>query len=100
MSDIPYARVILRNALRERDIALVRRAINRALRQMWRETPDFRAPVRWRKLTPKEAQLARRMRRAGYGVNDLVFKFKTNGGRISEALNPQRRKQPQRRSAT
>ena len=96
MSDIPHARVILRNALRERDIALVRRAISRALRLMHREQPDFRAPIRYRKLNPREARQARRLRRAGWGVSDLVFKYRTNGARISEALNPHRIKPPRR----
>jgi hypothetical protein len=92
MSDIPRARRILLWALAElRDIDDTRKAINRALRLMTREKPEFRVEHDADPMTDHKRLRACRLRRKGWSIRAIAVALKTNSGRVSEAINGKRK---------
>lgn len=90
MSDIPFARVILRKALASDDIKFVHQAIKRALGMMGREQPEFMTRAKLPPLTREQVKAIRQMRAQEMPMNEIARKLGTNIGRVSEAINGKR----------
>lgn len=85
MSDIPEARRLLKAAMcSELDVWA---AVDGALKLLDRKKPAFVAPRRVRALSDADKNYARHLRKAGMAQHEIAIKLKTNGGRISEAIN-------------
>ena len=82
MSNIPGARKRLLEALR---------LIEEALPLLDREKSDFRAPRESKTLTPIQKERIRLMRKKGMSTKKIAARFDVHPGRISEAVNEEKR---------
>lgn len=90
-SNIPKAREILEEALENAYLRSdLQKAIRKALALMTRSSPPFRAPRRYRRLSPAQTVKAKALRDKGMGMNDIAVMFNTGIGRVSEAINRSR----------
>ena len=87
MSNVPRARLRLREALRCHTTAEMRKLIRQALGDMVREQPDFVSPPALPPLSRDQRRKAREMRYTGMPINDIARSLGTNIGRVSEALH-------------
>jgi DNA invertase Pin-like site-specific DNA recombinase len=90
MSDIPFARVILRKALASEDVKFVHQAIKRALGLLTRDAPEFMTRAKLPPLTREQVKTIRRLREQEMPMNEIARKLGTNIGRVSEAINGKR----------
>jgi hypothetical protein len=91
MSDIPRARRMLQNALDAKSRADCHCYIYAALTLMTRKSPQFRAPARKPKMTREQVRYAKQLRRTEMSVDDIGRRIGQNIGRVSEAINGQRK---------
>jgi hypothetical protein len=91
MSDIPFARAVLRKALQSDDIKFVHGSIRIALRRLDREPPEFKTPRKLPTLTREHVERCRQLRAEGLPLNEIARKLGTNIGRVSEAINGKRK---------
>lgn len=92
MSDIPLARRLLAEVAPHIPEAQ-RPTFNAALAALWRRAPSKpRAPVRSRYIDPVTAAAIRAYSRANptAHLQDIAVLFRTNAGRVSEALRRER----------
>ena len=90
-SDIPFARVILRKALKSDDIKFVHQAIKRALGMMDRDQPEFKVKHDCGPVTKEQAKQILQLRAQNKSEREISAITKQNSGRISEVINGKRK---------
>jgi hypothetical protein len=91
MSDIPFARVVLRKALHSEDIKFVHQAIKRALGMLDREKPEFKVDHDCLPVTMDEAARILALRAGGKSLREIAAITGQNIGRVSEVINGKRK---------
>jgi hypothetical protein len=88
MSNIPFAREILKSALEVDDISDVRAYISSALKYMTRETYTRKADPTSNRVTPKVKFMVRKYARENpdASMQSIANMFNVNPGRVSEIL--------------
>jgi hypothetical protein len=100
MSDIPHARHLLSRAYNHIEDAYPRLLVRRAMALMVREHPKFIVERDVdRPLNKREKRRAVRLRNRGMSLRAISIVLHTNQGRISEAVNPERKKKNGHRPA-
>ena len=90
MSDIPFARAVLRKALQSDDLKFVYASIRIALKRLDREKPEFTTRAKLPPLTREQVKTIHRLRAQQMPMNEIARKLGTNIGRVSEAINGKR----------
>jgi len=90
MSEVARAREIIEVLLRSNDVPFIHRSLRMLLPLLQREKPQFVAPPVIRALSEAEKERARCMRDEGWPLNKIAVALRTNIGRVSEAVNPER----------